>query len=150
MNLSGWNSASAAPAEGVVAGELGEPADVADEHPGPLDVVERTVERLGDRGLHEALAQPDPEIAAEHLDDVLGGQRVGAFEEVAQDRRLAGRARRRLDRGEGGGDLGERRGDLGRRRVPGVAEDVGYGDAQVGRAVVRLAEAPTAARRPGS
>ena len=56
-------------AELVVAGQLGQPADVAGQHAGPLDVVERAVERLGDRGLDEALAQPDAQLAAEHLDD---------------------------------------------------------------------------------
>ena len=68
-------------AELVVAGEVGEPADVADEHPGPLDVVERPVEGLGDGRLDEALAQPDPQVAAQDLDDALGRQRVGALEE---------------------------------------------------------------------
>ena len=121
MNLSGWNSASEALAEGVVAGERGQPADVADQHPGPLDVVERPVEGARDRGLDEALAQPDPQVAAEHLDDVLGGQRVGPLEQRAQDRRLAGRAGGLLDRGERGGHLGERRAGLGRRGVAGRA-----------------------------
>ena len=65
MNLSGWNSASSASSEPVVAGELGEPADVAGQHPGPLDVVERAVEGLGDGRLDEALAQADPQLAAE-------------------------------------------------------------------------------------
>ena len=50
--------------EPVVAGELGHPADVAGEHPGPLHLVERPVERLRDRRLDEALAEPDPELAA--------------------------------------------------------------------------------------
>ena len=31
----------------------------------------------------QALAQADPQVAAEHLDDVLGGQRVGALEQRA-------------------------------------------------------------------
>ena len=68
-------------AERVVAGEAGQPADVADEHARPLDVVERAVEGLGDGRLHEPLAQADPQVAAEHLDDVLGRQRVGPLEQ---------------------------------------------------------------------
>ena len=107
--------------QGVVAGESGEPADVADQHPGPLDVVERAVEGTRDRGLDQALAQTDPQVAAEHLDDVLRGQRVGPFEERAQDRGLAGRPRGLLDLGERGGHLGERRARLGRRGVAGRA-----------------------------
>ena len=51
-------------AEAVVAGEHRRPADVAGEHAGPLHLVERPVEGLRDRGLDEALAEPDPELAA--------------------------------------------------------------------------------------
>ena len=82
MNLSGWKRARLASAEAVVAGEHGGPPDVAGEHAGPLHRVERPVERLRDRRLDEALAQPDPELAREDLDDVLRGQRVGAGEEA--------------------------------------------------------------------
>ena len=94
MNLIGWNSDEAGVVEPVVAGELGHPADVAGQHPGPLDRVERPVERLRDRRLDEALAEPDPELARQDLDDVLRGQRVGPGEELAQDpalRRRPGR-----------------------------------------------------------
>ena len=63
MNLSGWNSAELGVVEPVVARELGQPPDVAGEHPGPLDVVERPVEGLRDGGLDEALAQPDAQLA---------------------------------------------------------------------------------------
>ena len=138
MNLSGWKSASEAVARRVVAGEAGQPADVADEHPRPLDVVERPVEGARDAGLDEALAQADAQVAAEHLDDVLGGHRVGAFEQAAQDRRLPGRAGGRLDLGERGGHLGERRARLGRRGVAGRAQHLGDGDAR----------GPTSGRRP--
>ena len=124
----------------VVASESGEPADVADQHPGPLHVVERPVERTGDRGLDETLAKADPEVAAEHLDDVLRGQRIGPGEEIVEDARLAGWAGGLLDLGERGGHLGECRRELGRRRVTGLAEHLGHGDTEVGRAVVRLAE----------
>ena len=58
--------------QAVVAGQLGEPADVAGQHAGPLHVVERAVEGLGDGRLDEALAQADPQLAAEDLDDALG------------------------------------------------------------------------------
>ena len=76
----------------VVAREFGQPPDVADEHAGPLDVIERAVERLGDGRHDEPLAQPDTQVATEHLDDGLGGQRVGASQEGFEDRRLAGRS----------------------------------------------------------
>ena len=81
-------------AELVVAGEAGQPPDVADEHARPLDVVERAVEGLRDGGLDEALAQADPEVAAEHLDDVLGRQRVGPLEERRAGWPTCGPARR--------------------------------------------------------
>ena len=127
-------------AELVVTGEAGQPPDVADEHARPFDVVERAVEGLGDGRLDEALAQADPQVAAQHLDDVLGRQRVGPLEERAQDGRLAGRPGCQLDLGEGGGHLGERRTRLGRRLVAGGGQDLRHRDAQVGRSVVRLAE----------
>ena len=95
--------------EPVVAGQLGEPADVAGQHPRPLDRIERPVEGLGDRRLDEALPQADPELPAEHLDDALGRRRVRAGEEVAEQPCLGGRARGRLDRRERGSHLGEGR-----------------------------------------
>ena len=121
MNLSGWKRAISAVARRVVASEGGQAPDVADQHPGPLHVVERAIEGPRDGRLDEPLAKSDPEVAAEHLDDVLGGQRIGAGEEIAQDGRLAGRTGRLLDLGERGGHLGECRRRLGRRRVTGVA-----------------------------
>ena len=126
--------------QGVVPGQTGQPADVADQHPGPLDVVERPVEGARDPGLDQALAQADPQVAAEHLDDVLRGHRVGAFEQAAQDRRLLGRAGGGLDLGERGGHLGECRARLGRRGVAGRAQHLGDGDPEVRRAVVGLGQ----------
>ena len=69
MNLSGWNSGQRGVAQAVVAGERRGPPDVAGQHAGPLDRVQRPVEGLGDGGLEQALAEPDPELAAEDLDD---------------------------------------------------------------------------------
>ena len=106
MNLSGWNSASSAEPEPVLAREHGRLADVAGEHPRPLHVVERPLERLRDRRLEQPLAQADPQLAGQDLDDVLRRQRVGPREQRAEDRALARRPRRRLDRGERVGDLG--------------------------------------------
>ena len=63
----------------VVTGQHRQPAGVADEHARPLDLVERPIERLGDGGVDKPLAQPDPEIAADHLDHVLRGQRVASL-----------------------------------------------------------------------
>ena len=93
--------------ERVVASEARQPADVADQHPGPLHVVERAVEGPRDGRLDEPLAKSDPEVAAEHLDDVLRGQWIGPGEEIAQHGRLAGRTGGLLDLGERGGHLGE-------------------------------------------
>ena len=140
MNLSGWKRASDARRQGVVAGERGQPADVADQHPGPLHVVERPVEGARDGGLDEALAQADPQVAAEHLDDVLGGQRVGAFEQGAQDRRLAGRPGGRSIAANAAATSGSVGLVSGGGAWPAAVEHVGDGDAEVGRAVVRLAE----------
>ena len=108
--------------QAIVAGECGQLPDVADEHARPLDVVERAVEGARDAGLDQALAQADPQVATEHLDDVLGGHRVGALEQAAQDRRLPGRAGGGLDLAERGGHLGEGRARLGRRGVAGGAQ----------------------------
>ena len=93
----------------------------------------------------EALAQADPQLAAEHLDDVLGGQRVGAGEQrPAGSADLRGRARGGLDRLERGGHLGECRAAARlRARVRRAVEHVLDREAQVGVAVVGLAE-----RRP--
>ena len=118
--------------EPIVAGQLASRPDVAGQHPGPLDVVERAVEGLRDGRLDQPLAEADAEVAAEDLDDVLRGQRVGAPEEVAQDRGLARRSGRRLDRRERVGHLGQRRAAAraavrGRRR-----QDVLHGQPQVG------------------
>ena len=140
MNLSGWNSASSADAEPVLGREHGRLADVAGEHPGPLHLVERPLERLRDRRLEQALAQADPQLAGEHLDDVLRRQRVGPREQLAEDRALARRPRRGLDRGERVGDLGDRRPVLGRRLRGPQREHVLDRAAEVGRSVVRLAE----------
>ena len=76
MNLSGWNSAERGVAQAVLARERRGPADVAGEHPGALDLVQRPVERLRDRRLEQALAQPDPQLAAQHLHDARGRQRA--------------------------------------------------------------------------
>ena len=127
-------------AELVVARERGQPADVAGQHAGPLDVLDRAVERLGDRGLYQALAQPDAQLATEHLDDGLRRERVGAHEELVQQLRLGGRPRGGLDRRERGGHLGERRAHLGWRCMTGPGEHVLDRQAQVGVAVVRLGQ----------
>jgi len=82
----------------VVAGQLGHPADVAGQHPGPFDCVQRTIERPGDRSLDESLPKADPELASEDLDDVLRSQWVRAGQEIAEDRALGCGARRGLDR----------------------------------------------------
>ena len=91
-------------------------------------------------GLDQTLAQADAQVATEDLDDVLGGRRVGAFEQAAQDGRLPGGAGGSLDLAERGGHLGECRARLGRRGVAGRAQHLGDRDAEVGRAVVRLGE----------
>ena len=72
MNLSGWNSASAASARrssrASVAVRPTSPVSIA----GPLHRVERPVEGLRDRRLEQPLAQPDAELAGQDLDDVPG------------------------------------------------------------------------------
>ena len=134
MNLSGWKSVSAASAEAVLAGERRGPPDVTGQHPGPLDRVERPVEGLRDRGLEQPLAEPDPELAAEDLDDAGRGPRRRPGDERLEDLRLGGRAR-------GGLDGLERRLDLGERGLVG----------RVGRvAGLRRAPRPRPSRRPTS
>ena len=93
----------------VVAGQLGEPADVAGQHARPFHGIERTVEGFGDRRLDEALAKADPELPAEHLDDALGRGGIASGEELREQSRLGGRTGGGLDRCERGRHLGERR-----------------------------------------
>ena len=74
MNLSGWNSASSAsPSRSSRASSASRPTSPV-SIPAHLTVVERAVEGLRDRRLDEALAQADPELAAQDLDDALGGR----------------------------------------------------------------------------
>jgi hypothetical protein len=84
-------------------------ADVAGEHPGALHLVQRAVERLRERGLDQALAQPDAKLAGDHADDAARGARIGPGEERRQQIGLARRSRGGLDGGERRGDLHERR-----------------------------------------
>ena len=63
-------------AEAIVPGQHGRLADVAGQHPGALDGADRAFEGLGQGRLEEALAEPDPQLAGQDLDDVPGGQRV--------------------------------------------------------------------------
>ena len=104
--LEGMEEARRCLAEPVLPGEYGRGPDVALQHAGPLDGRQRTVERLGDGRLEQALAKADPQLARQDLDDVLGGQRVASVEEFLEKARLRGGARGSLDRGICSGDLG--------------------------------------------
>jgi hypothetical protein len=139
MNLSGLNR--------VIAGELGEPAHIADQHPRPLHILERAVEGLRDGRLDQAVAQSDPQLAAKHLDDALGRRGVGADQEIAQDRRLARRTRGDLDRRERVGDLDKRRTEIRVGVMAGQRQRIGHGEAQVGRPVVGRGEVRLGDRR---
>jgi len=46
--------------------------------PAHLTALERAVEGAGRWRPRRSLAQPDAELTAQHLDDVLGGQRIAA------------------------------------------------------------------------
>ena len=126
--------------ESILAGQRGKLPDVAGEHAGPLNLVEGSVVGAGDGGLDEALAEADPKLAGEDLDDVLGGERVGADEQLAEDRALGRGPRRRLDGRVGLGYLGEGGRAVRIRRMAGRGQDIGDRHPEIGRAVVRLAE----------
>ena len=164
MNLSGWNRAIAASPSRSSRASDRRPADVAGEHPGPLDGVERPLERLGDRRLEEALAQPDPELAAEHLDDGAGRAAATTRREQRLEERRPWPRRptpprsprtpratsSRVGSPAGSGawpGLGEHLADRGRdvgRAVVGAAEGVGVG---AGHAQHRAGDARPSRRR---
>ena len=111
MNLSGWNSASCGVAEPVVAGER-RPGGRRRRSSMPAHLTSSSgrSKALAMAASTQALAQADPQLAAEDLDDVLGGQRIGAGEQRrAGWPTLRGRPGGGLDRGERGGHLGQRR-----------------------------------------
>ena len=134
--------------QAAVAGQLGEAADVAGQHAGPLHGVERAIEGLGDGRLDQPLAQADAQLAAEDLDD-----RPWPWpdrERASRSRRsaaLAAGPRGLLDRRERGGHLRQRRRGLRRRRMAGRQEHVLHGPAEVRVAVVGRAKVLARDRR---
>ena len=147
MNFSGWNNASSASSSRSSRASVARRPDVAGQHPGPLDRVERAVEGTGDGGVDEALAQADAELAAGDLDDGLGGRRVGPLEQVLQQPGLCRGTAGRLDRLECGRYLRQRRAAGRIRRVAMSRQHVLDGEAQVGVAVVGRAEVCRDSRR---
>ena len=140
MNFSGWNSVSSASPSRSSRASAAVAPDVAGQHPRPLDVVERPVERLRDRRLEQTFAQADPQLAGQHLDDVLRGQRVGSAPAARGRSRPCApgptppRSPRRRPRPRA--RSAPRRAGAG----PAAARARPRPRAQVGRAVVRLAE----------
>ena len=61
--------------------ELQRPADIAQQHVGALHLRQRLVVGFGDRLLHQALLQPDAQLAGNDLQDVLGFERRGALQQ---------------------------------------------------------------------
>ena len=140
MNLRGWKSASDAVARASSRARPASRPTSPTSIPAHLTSSSGRSKARAIAGLDQALAEADPQVATEHLDDVLRGHRVGAFEQAPQDRRLLRRAGGGLDLGERGGHLGECRARLGRRGVAGRAQHLGDGDAQIRRAVVGLGQ----------
>ena len=140
MNLIGCRRRRRAASRRSSLRENGGLADVAGEHRRQLDRRLRPLERLGDGRLQQPLAQPDAQLPGEDLDHVLGGQRVAALQQIGEDGALGRGAGSGLDRGEGLGHFPQRRRAARVRLAPDAAQYVGHGLAQVGGAVVGLAE----------
>ena len=140
MHFRGRKSESAASIETALPGQRRRPSDLPGELAGPLDRLEGAVEGPRDRRLEQALAQADPEVAAEHLHEMARGERVAARQELAEAHGLAGGRPGGLDRGERVGHLAER--GRGRRIgcMAGPDEEILHREADVGEAVVGLAE----------
>ena len=87
--------------ESVSGGEAQGFANVAQQHVGALDPVERSFECAGDRLFDETFFQADAQISGDDLDDVLGFERRGLFEKMAQERGFGGGSTSGGDGGEG-------------------------------------------------
>ncbi len=72
--------------------------DVAEKHVRFFHVIERSVESGRDRFFDETLAQTDPEIAGQNLDDILAFARRDFRETFLQNLRLGQWAARFLER----------------------------------------------------
>ena len=84
-------------------------ADVAGHEVHALDLLDRHLERVGDGGLDEALAQPDAHLARDHLDDEARGPCIDAAQQRLE--------RLRLRRALRGANLVERCGEIFERRI---------------------------------
>ena len=122
-------------------------AHVAGEHSGQLDLGRGPLERFGDGRLQQPLAQPDAQLPGQDLDDVLGGEGSRSAEQRAEERALGRGPRSGLDRGEGLGHFQDPRGVARVRLIRSMRQHVGHGLAQVGGAIVGLAQGPGRACR---
>src|SRR5207244_12377149 len=76
----------------IVFGEDGGFADVAENHVGPADGVERPLEGLGDGFLDGVFLETDAEVAGDDFDDVLGFDRIESAQDVEDEGKLVGGA----------------------------------------------------------
>ena len=148
MNFSGWKSASRASARrSSWASDAVRPTSPV-SIPAQLHLVERPIEGLRDCRLEQPFPQPDPQLAGEHLHDVLRRQRIASFEERPEDRAFPRGSRGRLDGGVRLGDL--ERASARRRRHPVRPARVSTSATARPRSDERSYAAPSApAGRPG-
>ena len=123
--------------EGSTTSELGRAADVTGEHASPLHRRKLSLEGGSDALLEVTLAQADAELAAEDGRDVARAERVRATEEPREHLRLGLTTARLGELVVGRRDVSQGQGRrIWRRRVTDLGEQLPYGRAHVGRAVV--------------
>src|SRR5450755_4433440 len=82
--------------------------NIAEQHVGPLDLVEGSFKSAGDSFLDQTLFEPDAQVSADDLHDVFRFERRGWFQELAETSGLWGWS-------SGAGDLEKRLLHFGKR-----------------------------------
>ncbi len=126
--------------QATLLGEDGGFARVAGQHQGHSHGRLRPLERFCDGRLQQSLPQADAQLPRQDLGHVLGGQGVAALQQRGEYGTLGGGPRRGFDGGEGLLHFRQTRRAAGVRDVRAPRQHVGHGLAQIGRAIVCLAQ----------